>query len=188
MPEYEAGQGPVSRKSWNFAGDIILFVSWKRRRSKTRNFAFILIFIPFTSCEKTSPTEQVGRSFTDGFSYPKRFRDFRETGRRTETNLESEIMWLKNSTTVLNINFGKTLLKTRKFSISWLSLMYNKKTRYHWCQMQILAKHLSPSLQGARVDFQTSVLVCQLQPNSRETNKVDDIIFWGNKEESNGLI
>ena len=93
--------------------------------------SFILIFLPFTSCEKTSPTEQAGRIFTNGLSDPKGFRDFRETGRRTEMNLESESMWLKNGTAVLNINFGKTLLKTRNFSISWLFLMYNKKTRYH---------------------------------------------------------
>ena len=71
---------PVSRKSRNFSGDIILFVSWKRRRSKTRNCTVILIFLPITSCGKTSFAEQAGRSFTDGFSDPKSFRDFRETG------------------------------------------------------------------------------------------------------------
>ena len=74
-------QVPVSRKSRNFWGDIILFLSWKRKRSKTRNFAVILLFIPFKSCEKNSFTERAGRSFTDGFSDPKRFRDFRQTGR-----------------------------------------------------------------------------------------------------------
>ena len=97
-------------------------------------------------------------------------RDFRETGRRTEMNLESESMWLKNGTTVLNINFGKTLLKTRNFSISWLFLMYNKKTRY------ASIGGTPRSLQGAKVDFRTSVLVCQLQPNGKEPNKVE-IIF-----------
>ena len=75
--------GAVSRKSRNFSGDIILFASWKRKRSKTRNFAVILIFLPFTSCGKTSFTEQAGRSFTEGFSDPKTFRDFRETGHRS---------------------------------------------------------------------------------------------------------
>ena len=75
-------QVPVSRKSRNISGDIILFVSWKQRRSKTRNFAVILIFLPITSCEMSSFTEQAGRSFTDGFSDQKNFRDFRETGPR----------------------------------------------------------------------------------------------------------
>ena len=50
---------PVSRKSLNFsgpflAGDIILFVSSKRRRLKARNYAVILTLIPFTTYEKTS--------------------------------------------------------------------------------------------------------------------------------------
>ena len=39
------------------SGDIILFVSSKRRRLEARNFAVILIFIPFTTYEKTSFTE-----------------------------------------------------------------------------------------------------------------------------------
>ena len=51
-------QGPVSRKSRKFSGvfrgDIILFVSSKRRRFEARNFA--VIFIPFTTCEKISFT------------------------------------------------------------------------------------------------------------------------------------
>ena len=39
------------------SGDMILFVSSKRRRLEERNFAVILIFIPFTTYEKTSFTE-----------------------------------------------------------------------------------------------------------------------------------
>ena len=39
------------------SGDIILFVSSKRRRLEARNFAVIFIFIPFTTCEKISFTE-----------------------------------------------------------------------------------------------------------------------------------
>ena len=62
------------------SGDIILFVSSKRRRLEARNLAVILIFIPFTTYEKTSFTEKAGRSFTNGFSGPKSSRDFRETG------------------------------------------------------------------------------------------------------------
>ena len=46
-----------------------VLVSSKRRRLEARNFAVILIFIPpFTTYEKTSFTEQAGRSFTHGFS------------------------------------------------------------------------------------------------------------------------
>ena len=40
----------------------------------------LLIFIPFTTYEKKSFTEQAGQSLMDGFSDPKIFRDFRETG------------------------------------------------------------------------------------------------------------
>ena len=39
------------------SGDMILFVSSKQRRLEARNFALILIFIPFTTYEKTSFTE-----------------------------------------------------------------------------------------------------------------------------------
>ena len=64
------------------SGDIVLFVSSKLRRLEARNFAVIFIFIPFTTYEKTSFTECAGQSFTNGFSGPKRVRDFRETGPR----------------------------------------------------------------------------------------------------------
>ena len=39
------------------SGDIILFVSSKRRRLEARNFVVILISIPFTTYEKTNFTE-----------------------------------------------------------------------------------------------------------------------------------
>ena len=52
-----AYQGPVSRKTRNFSGEIILFVSSKRKCSVSQNFAVILIFIPFTTYKKTSFTE-----------------------------------------------------------------------------------------------------------------------------------
>ena len=39
------------------SGDIILFVSSKRRRLEARHFAVILIFSPFSTFEKTSFTE-----------------------------------------------------------------------------------------------------------------------------------
>ena len=50
-------QGPVSQKSWNFSGDIILFPSPKRRRLEALNFAVILISILFTTYKKTGFTE-----------------------------------------------------------------------------------------------------------------------------------
>ena len=54
---------PVSRKSLNFsgpfrAGDIILFVSSKRRRLKAGNYAVILTLIPFTTYEKMIFTQE----------------------------------------------------------------------------------------------------------------------------------
>ena len=58
----------------------ILVVSSKRKRLEAENLAVISIFIPFTAYEKTSFTEEAGRSFTNGFSGPKSVRDFRETG------------------------------------------------------------------------------------------------------------
>ena len=64
------------------SGRIIFSVSSKRRGLEARNFAVILIYTPFTSYEKTSFTELAGRSFMNGFSGPKSFRDFRETGPR----------------------------------------------------------------------------------------------------------
>ena len=45
---------PVFGHIW---GDIIVFVSSKRRRIEGRNFAVIFIFIPFKTHEKTSFTE-----------------------------------------------------------------------------------------------------------------------------------
>ena len=58
------------------SGCIILFVSSKGRRLEAGNFAFILIFIPFTTYEKTDFPELAGRSFTNGFSGPKSFPHF----------------------------------------------------------------------------------------------------------------
>ena len=61
LAEYKAKHlGPVSRKCRNFSGTFrvtIVFVSSKRTGFETGNFAVILIFIPFTTYEKTSFTE-----------------------------------------------------------------------------------------------------------------------------------
>ena len=66
------------------SGDIILLVSLKRRRLDARNFAVILDFNLFTAYEKTRFTAYAGRSFTNGFSGPKSFREFPETAPRPE--------------------------------------------------------------------------------------------------------
>ena len=77
-------QGLIYRKSRNFsvAIRVFFFISSKQRCLQARNFAVILIFIPFTTYQRTSFTEWAGRKFRNGFSSPKRFRDFRQTGPR----------------------------------------------------------------------------------------------------------
>jgi len=68
-----------------FASDIILFiVSSKQRRLEAPNVAVNFTSHPFTTYEKTSFTESASRSFMKGFSSPKRFGGFRETGHRPE--------------------------------------------------------------------------------------------------------
>ena len=47
----------VPKHFGRISGDIILFVSSKRRRLEARNFAVIFVFNPFTTYEKTSFTE-----------------------------------------------------------------------------------------------------------------------------------
>ena len=47
----------VQRLFGSISGDIILFVSSKRRRPEAQNFAVILIFIPYTNYENISFTE-----------------------------------------------------------------------------------------------------------------------------------
>ena len=72
------------------SGDIIVFVSSKRRRLEARNFAGIFYFYSLYNIWKTSFTEQAGRSFTNDFSGPKSSRDFRETGPRHGLWLDDE--------------------------------------------------------------------------------------------------
>ena len=78
----KAQYSKVPKLIGRISGDVILFVSSKLSRLEARSFAVIFIFIPFTTYEKTSFTDWVGRNFTNGFSGPKRFRDFPETGPR----------------------------------------------------------------------------------------------------------
>ena len=80
--------GPTLRKgvqirqpiqlSGRISGDIILFVSSKRKRLEARNFAVIFILILITIYWKTRFTEKAGRGFKSGFSGAKSSRDFRE--------------------------------------------------------------------------------------------------------------
>ena len=61
----------------HISGDIILFVSSKRRCLEARNFAVIFIVIPFTTYEKTaSQNKQVGVLGTNGFLARKVFGTF----------------------------------------------------------------------------------------------------------------
>ena len=68
--------GPVSRKPRNFngriSGHIIFYVSSKRRGLEARNFAVILIFIPFTIYEKTS--------FNEWLLGPEKFSELSSNG------------------------------------------------------------------------------------------------------------
>ena len=113
-----SGLGPVSRKSRDFSGDIILFVSSKRRCFVTWNFALILIFTPVTTYKKISFTEWAGRSFTNGFSGPKSLPDFRETGAwtRLEPDLLNAGEVLHQLSCQANWVLGSVSRKPRNFS------------------------------------------------------------------------
>ena len=102
------------------SGYIILFVYSKRRRLEARNFAFILIFIPFSSYEKIGFPALAGRSFTYGFSGPKSFQDFRETGPRApSTNgsnyRRSQKLWFRPDFQPLE----KKLKKKSNTTVKW---------------------------------------------------------------------
>ena len=61
----EACFSKVPKLFGRFSGDIILFVSSKRRRLEARNFAVIFILIPFTTYEKISCAVCNWRSYVD---------------------------------------------------------------------------------------------------------------------------
>ena len=79
-PSYRPGAHflKVPKLFGGISSDIILFVSSKQSHLEAQNLAVILIFIPFTTYEKTSFTEQVGCSFANSFFDPKRFCNFQE--------------------------------------------------------------------------------------------------------------
>ena len=63
-----------------FSGVTIPFVSQERRGFKSSNFTVIFLFVTLKTCQKIGFPEQAVSSFTNGFSGPKCYRDFRETG------------------------------------------------------------------------------------------------------------
>ena len=66
---------PVSQKSRNFSDDLILFVSSKRRRSETRNFAGTLFF-PFTNYERPALQNKRAGVLRKAFQVRKIFGTF----------------------------------------------------------------------------------------------------------------
>ena len=81
--ECEGDQGPVSRKSRNFSGDIILFVSSIGTRFVLWNFSVILSFLLSETYYKSRFSRQADHSFKTYFPGPISYRVFRETAPRT---------------------------------------------------------------------------------------------------------
>ena len=79
---WESNQGSVSRKSRNFTGVTIPFVSQERRGFKSSNLTDMFLLVSLKTYSKIGFSKQAVGSFTNGFLAPKRFRDFRETGPR----------------------------------------------------------------------------------------------------------
>ena len=114
----------------DFSGDIVLFLPSKPRRLEARNFAVILICIPFNTYEKTSFTEWAGRSFTNGFAGPKSLRDFRETGPWSLQSIlrESYLSWHScNDNVVTHLN-NVTLSVASCSSICSSCIPWNKSS------------------------------------------------------------
>ena len=80
------GSGPGARFSkvpklyGPFSGVTIPFVSQERRGFKSSNFKVIFLFVTLKTRLKIGFPKQAVASFTNGFSGPKSYRDFRETG------------------------------------------------------------------------------------------------------------
>ena len=66
------------------SGASIPSVSQERIEFKSSNFTVSLLFVTLTTCQKIGFPEQAVGRFTNGFSGPESFRDFRETGPRPE--------------------------------------------------------------------------------------------------------
>ena len=62
------------------SGDIILFVSSKRRRLEVRNFAVIFIYIPFTTYEKTQLYRVSRSEFYEWLFCPEKFSGLSRNG------------------------------------------------------------------------------------------------------------
>ena len=80
------GSGPRGRFSkvpqlyGPFSSVTVPFVSQERRGFNSSKFTVIFLFVPLKAFQKTGFPKQAVGSFPIGFSGPKSFRDFRETG------------------------------------------------------------------------------------------------------------
>ena len=72
-------ESPETLRAIFYSGVTIPFVSQKRRGFKTSNFTVIFLFVTLKTCSKLGFPKQTVGSFTNGFSGPKSYRDFRET-------------------------------------------------------------------------------------------------------------
>ena len=70
-----------------FSGATIPFVSQEWRGFKSSNFTVIFFCVALKTCLKIGFPNQAVGNFTFGFSGPKNFRDFRETGPRCEVRV-----------------------------------------------------------------------------------------------------
>ena len=87
MPELagirpEASFSKVPKLYGLFSGVAIPSVSQDRRGFKSSNSTVSSLFVIFKTCVKIDFPGQAAGRFTNGFSGPKSFRDFRETGPR----------------------------------------------------------------------------------------------------------
>ena len=93
-------------KSRNFTGHFrvaVPFVSQERRGFESSNFTVLFLFVPLKAFQKMGFPKQVVGSFTNGFSGPKSFRDFRETGPN----------YLQNKTSRLEYHIRRTYRKCK---------------------------------------------------------------------------
>ena len=74
---------PVSRKSGNFSGafSLTLFSLYLQNKgiSRQETLQLFKFLFPLQHMKKPATQNKRGRSFTNGFSGPKSFRDFPET-------------------------------------------------------------------------------------------------------------
>ena len=76
----EARFSKVPKLYGPFSDVTIPFGNQERRAFNSSNFTVNFLFVTLKTCQKIGFPKQAVGNFTDGFSGPKRFRDFRETG------------------------------------------------------------------------------------------------------------